>query len=211
MRANHRKCELSEPFYQFLDRMNDELKIKVEWPSGTMLPVLTHSSVPGSQLIRLLRFACNTNEEIILFHHGIPLDLELSLEAQLVNDGDILKANIICRQNQNEIELSKKIRELAIEAAKLSDRQFAKRELLPIKQKISPRTSSDDFIDYNEDSPNPPFQNHAQCISSDPLPSFWEQGDNLNGDPHPKLFLQRFSSFEEAGNFLANNQLSWNW
>ena len=70
--------------------MNKELNIQIQWPNGTKLPVLTRSSSKGSDLKRLLNFACTPNEDLILYHNGVTLDLDSSLGTQFIKNNDII-------------------------------------------------------------------------------------------------------------------------
>ena len=153
--------------------MNKELNIQIQWPNGTKLPVLTRSSSTGSELKRLLRFACTPKEELILFHNGVVLDLDLTLGAQIIKNNDIITAVISKKKNQEQEEFSKKIRELVYEAAKINDRHLASMELTsPIPKSIPTDDSSELYEECSSIQTRPPL------ISTDPLPPFWNSTNN---------------------------------
>jgi len=160
--------------------MNKELNIQIQWPNGTMLPVLTRSSSTGAELKRLLRFACTTKEELILYHNGVALDLDLSLDEQIIKNNDIINAVISKKKNPEQEALSKKIRELVYEAAKINDQHLNSMELSPNIPKSHKQISTDESSEYFEDCPS--IQTRPSLISTDPLPPFWNSSNNSIGN-----------------------------
>lgn len=190
--------------------MTPDLKIRVQWSRGAVLPVLTRGDATTAELSRLLRFACTPNDEVILIHNGIPLDPDRTLENQMIKDNDIIQALVVKRTNGDDDGLAAKIDSIVLEAARVSDRRFDALEMAPYRPTPRQKSSSDDdlydFYDEETDDRRKIFS-----ISSEPLPAFWneqKETDNTLNRTAPS----KFCSIEEAGDFLEKRGWSsWMW
>ncbi|KAK8891040.1 hypothetical protein M9Y10_028244 [Tritrichomonas musculus] len=189
-----------------------EIKVRVQWSRGAILPVLTKGSAKTSELTRLLRFACSPNDEVVLLHNGVPLNPDLSLESQLVKENDILEAFITRKSSNNSDELDSKIHSIVFEAARVSDRHYDAIEKESYRVEPTKKSSSDD--DYMDlfDFDNKEDKKKKLSISSEPLPTFW-----VKPNPEPPDLLNTYvptkvNSIEEAGQFLEKQGWSsWMW
>lgn len=188
--------------------MYDEIKVLIQWSNGSMLPVLTKKSSKASDLLKLLRFACSSKEEIKLRFNGILLNPEMTLESQSINDNAILNAAIIPKSPIKSQQLDKKIQSVILEAAKIADRQHNLLNKCQYRYKQIDNSSSDndyyEFFAYKDKK--------SKKIASDPLPTFWGKEDTetpnlLDVDISPNI-----QSVEEAGKFLEKKGWSeWIW
>lgn len=192
--------------------MDDEIKVRVQWSRGAILPVLTKASSKASELSRLLRFACSPNDEVFLLHNGVPLNPELTLASQLVKDNDILEAHITRKSSNNTDELDSKIHSIVFEAARVSDRHFDALEKEPYRIESSKKSSSDDeymdLFDYDRKEDT----NEKEAITSEPLPTFWARPNPENPSLLSSYLPPKVTSIEEAGQFLEKQGWSsWMW
>ena len=192
--------------------MSNELKVRVQWSRGTILPVLTKGSATAAELSRLLRFACSPNDEVILLHNGVPLNPEQTLENQMVKENDILEAFISRKPPNNSDGLASKINSIVFEAARVADRHFDALENEPYRPEPKKKSSSDD--DYFDliDTENTYEKGKKVSISSEPLPTFWTRPKPEPPDLLNKYVPTKVSSVEEAGQFLEKQGWSsWMW
>lgn len=189
-----------------------DMKVRVQWSRGAILPVLTKTTAKASELSRLLRFACSPNDEIALLHNGVPLNPDLTLESQLVKENDILEACITRKFSNNPDQLESKIHSIVFEAARVSDRHYDALENKPYRNETVKKTSSDD--DYLElfDYDRKEDENEKESITSEPLPTFWAR-PNQNPPTLLNTYLPtKITSIEEAGQFLEKQGWSsWMW
>ncbi|OHT09637.1 hypothetical protein TRFO_21452 [Tritrichomonas foetus] len=192
--------------------MNKELKVRVQWSRGTILPVLTKGTATAAELSRLLRFACSPLDEVVLLHNGVPLNPDLSLECQLIKDNDILEAFIVRKTSGNSDGLASKINSIVFEAARVADRHFNALENEPYRPEPKKKSSSDDdYFDLLETDNNYDRDSKA-TITSEPLPTFWVPPKTDPPDVLNKYVPTKVSSIEEAGQFLEKQGWSsWMW
>lgn len=190
--------------------MTSELKVRVQWSRGAILPVLTKKTSTASDLSKMLKFACSPNEDIILIHNGVPLNPNLSLESQCVKDNDILEAAMVRKSPNSSDSLTTKIHSIVFEAAKISDMHYNMLEAQSPRYESKKKSSSDDdYYDIYELEKN---DEKAIKISTDPLPAFWPQKTAEPQDMLHTFVPQTFSSLEETGQFIEDHGWkSWMW
>lgn len=188
--------------------MCDELKVLIQWPNGSILPVLTNKNSKGSELIKLLRFAYSSKEEILLFHNGIHINLDNTLGNQFIKENSVIEA-FFTPKSQNSEQLDPNIQSIFLEAAKLSDRRYNVLETRPYCiQSTEENTESEedyytDYYDY--DTKEDLEKEKVGSIPSDPLPIFWEENEDSEQFSLSRSQVQsNFSSIEDVGQFLEN-------
>ncbi|OHT11825.1 hypothetical protein TRFO_18619 [Tritrichomonas foetus] len=206
---------------------NAELKVRVQWSRGAVLPVLTKPSATGAELSKLLKFACSPQDEVILVHNGVPINPDMSLESQFIKENDILEAVITHRLNNNSIGLDSKIQSIVHEAARIVDRRLTVEENenmrigMSIDDSMKTMISSDDdlndYLDlFSDDTINDTNyntgDNSAPEINSEPLPKFWNSNNVQIGNVLDKSITAKINSIEDVGKFLEKHGwFSWMW
>lgn len=186
--------------------MSSELKVRIQWYQGAILPVLTSANSTASELSHLLRFACSPNNVIVLVHNGVQLDPDVTLKNQGIMNNDIIEAYTAHRTSEDKDPVKSQIRSLALEAAKISDQRLIHSEMREMQLPSSTKSSSDyDYYDFAEDE----VTDSVVAPRTDPLPVFWKEKEDSGSALDKDL---RFSTVEEAGKFLEQNgSLSWMW
>ena len=200
-----------------MQKDSSEMRVRVQWSRGAILPVLAKKTMTGSELSKLLRFACSHNDEILLVHNGIPLNGNLSLENQFVKENDILEAFVVRKSNKN-VELDSKIHSIVFEAARVADRHNdalennndgKTGERAETKKKVN--SSDDDYFDLFIEDTNEMPENPEKMVT-DPLPVFWNKHKRTDKNMLNKKMPTKISNIEEAGKFLEKQGWSsWMW
>ncbi|KAH0794807.1 hypothetical protein GPJ56_001354 [Histomonas meleagridis] len=167
--------------------MNDELKIKIQWLPGAVLPVVTHGSSTADELSKLLQFSCFSNEKIVLFHNGEVLKPSVSLQSQGVQKGDVIECKVVSKLNGSK-DSSPETESIAREAARVLDMKTNNSKESEFKKSDSNSSYSDsDNYQFLQAEDND--LTHANVISSEPLPIAWQNDvpENITFENKAKL------------------------
>lgn len=184
--------------------MFDELKVLIKWPNGNILPVLTNKSSKSIDLIRLLRFAYSSNEDIILFFNGNLLNSDIPLGNQFIIDNSIIEAFIVPKPFQHSEQLSP-IQSIALEAAKVADKRYNALESQPCRITYTEESSSEDtdYFTDNFEYDTKDKDEKIDSIPSEPLPTFWDESSSEPTTSLSEIQLNSYlNTIEEAGQFF---------
>ncbi|KAH0792540.1 chitin synthase regulatory factor chr2 [Histomonas meleagridis] len=157
--------------------MSDELKVKIQWLPGAVLPVVTKCSATAEDLSNLLKFSCFNNEKVYLFHNGEVLTQSMTLESQGVHKGDVIECKIVSQVDYEERKVSLEQQSLAREMARVLDMRTEMSEPMDYVNSESNSTDSDSYH-YLLESDND--LTTSNDISSEPLPIIWQNDEHEN-------------------------------
>lgn len=186
--------------------MDDELKVLIQWPNGSVLPVLTSKTSKASDLMKLLRFAYSPDEDIYLFYKGNQLNPEISLDDHLVIENEIIEAFFTPKSKNIANIINPKVQSIVLEAAKVADRRFNLLENQQHRFQL-PEENEDDEDDnfYNDFYTDVNNEQITKSISSDPLPTFWKKEDDQEQFSLSEYQSKpNITSIEDAGNFYES-------
>lgn len=208
--------------------MSFQPHLRIRWPDGGILPIITPPDATGDDIYKMLRFACGPKQELRLYFNEMPIEKNAPLKSYGIKNNDTIQAHVYTITKDNS-QLIKSIYAITREAAKVNDVRMNQIEYpeAPYKLPISDHSDSSSSSEKNNFLiPSPPTELHEQNsqdtvippkpseISGNPLPMFWKQAEDKSfllkrGEKkQDSTFLPKYNTLEEAGDFFAS--LGWN-
>ncbi|KAH0787566.1 hypothetical protein GPJ56_008560 [Histomonas meleagridis] len=160
--------------------MDDELKIKIQWLPGAILPVVTHGSSTAAELADLLQFSCFDHERVYLFHNGSILNPSDTLSSQGIKKGDVVECKIVGQIEKFEELFPKENQSIAREMARVLDMRTDKiyeRKEMSRRERNSSCSDDDDDDSYQFLMMEGSDLTTSNDISTDPLPIIWQNNE----------------------------------
>jgi hypothetical protein len=194
----------------------DTVRLIVEWPNGTKLPVRVATTATGADLIGLLRFSCRPDQLFFLLFDGVCLNPKRKLSRQRICADDVIQVVIVADNDSSldssddgfvgEEMSSDSIDAVCCEILRITDVQFNlveshKKGGLIYQQLIADSDSDEPAQEHPTVVPPPPTG-----VSSDPLPEF--PGDT--GAPEPRA-ESRAAGHSRALMSAGQIQGEWKW
>lgn len=202
-------------------RMSRNVRVRVQWPRGSILPVLISLDETASDLAYLIRFALLPFTEILLFHGLAMLMPDKTLSAQGITNDALIQ--VLFRQkippqpliavdkNNPKNNLERKIEDVYRESLRLSDLRLS---TLKLSSRIPLEDETED-IQFAPSFEETFIKETTTEIPTDPLPIIWEDYSSDDEDDEPDIqqsFFSRFNSIEEAGHYFAKEKwFGWIW
>ena len=160
--------------------MDDELKVKIQWLPGAILPVVTHSSSTAAELSNLLQFSCFDHEKVYLFHNGYVLNPSETLESQGIKKGDVIECKIVSQIDRFDDMFPRENQSIAREMARVLDMRTENIESRKEMGKPDSNSSYSDSDSYNFLFMEDNDLSTSNDISSEPLPIIWQNDECEN-------------------------------
>lgn len=189
--------------------MSSQLHLRIRWPDGAILPIMTVSDATGDDIYKMLRFSAGPKQELRLFFNDLPIDKDIPLKTYGIQDGDTVQAHVYTIVKDNS-RMIKSLEAIAREAAKLNDIRIEQIETT--QNSCQPPIEYPDSFDsllYVPNSsktilPEPPTE-----IPNEPLPIFWSPSEANQNFPESDenvqtSILPKYSTLEEASQFFAS-------
>ena len=160
--------------------MGDELKVKIQWLPGAILPVVTHSSSTAAELSNLLQFSCFDHEKVYLFHNGFVLNPSETLESQGIKRGDVIECKIVSQLDKFGEIFTQEDQSIAREIARVLDIRTDKIESKKEMGKSDSNSSYSDSDSYQFLFMENSDLTTSNNISSEPLPVIWQNDEYEN-------------------------------
>lgn len=192
--------------------MDEKLQLRIRWPDGTILPIITQQSASIGDIIKMLRFACGPKQELSIFYNNDQLDPEAGLVSYDIKDGDTLQA-LIKTVQPNQQRIFNSIDNITREAAKISDMHMNRIEdqssyyaMGMIEEEIT------EIFTPVDRTVIPP---KGEQMNTTPLPSPWKDRTEEREGSHgfdSQMEQPRFSTREEAQAFFSSDGRDrWMW
>lgn len=160
--------------------MSDELKVKIQWLPGSILPVITHLSDTAEDLSNLLQFSCFENEKVYLFHNGQILAPSMTLGSQGIHTDDVIECKIVSRVGDSSGIFPRAKQSIAHEMARVLDMRTENREPMKAMKKSDSNSSYSDSDSYRFLMMEGSDLTTSNNISSEPLPIIWQSDNQKN-------------------------------
>lgn len=205
--------------------MSFQPHLRIRWPDGGILPIITPPDATGDDIYKMLRFACGPKQELRLYFNEMPIEKNSQLKSYGIKNNDTIQAHVFTITKDNS-QLMKSIYAITREAAKIKDVRMNQNEYPESSYKIPSSDHSDSSSlsadansvlapNSNSDSQNQNTQStiippKPSEISGNPLPMFWTPEDNSfpKRENQDQQFIQKYNTLEEAGDFFAS--IGWN-
>ena len=197
--------------------------IRVQWPDGSILPILLNSDATTTDLKNMLRFAFGPNEILQLSINDFQISNEDDIPMYMygLKDGDTIKAIVLTppyRFNGGN-RLQKAIDSILLEAAKVSDTHMNQLESTNDTPLSEPKPSTNDlnFVVHEQATIIP---SKTDEINSSPIPQIFPDADRFeNAETSSQIqngtYLNQkpplFNSIEEAGDYFCNPKPDSDW
>jgi len=198
------------------------IRVIIQWPSGTVLPVFIKCLDTVGDLIRMLDMCTPKKDEIQLFFRGFLLSPELTIAANAIRKNDVIKVGFVCkpikqkpRKNSSGRSGRSYIKELYRESLRIDDLKFKVLEgnslcSLAFQEMYK---SIKDYPDYSEDEEITIIAEQPKAISNSPLPNPYniEFTEELNEEP--TFGEKSISQIHNSSDFLRKNKREerWSW
>ncbi|KAH0793428.1 hypothetical protein GPJ56_002657 [Histomonas meleagridis] len=160
--------------------MSDELKVRIQWLPGAILPVVTRYSATAADLSNLLQFSCFNNEKVYLFHNGEVLTPSMTLQSQGVHKDDVIECKIVSQVDKFGPILPPERQSIAREMARVLDMRTDMTEPTKDFKKSDSNSSYSDSDSYKYLMDDDNDLTTANDISSEPLPIIWQNDEQEN-------------------------------
>ena len=188
--------------------MDAPLHLRVQWPDGTVLPIVIHKNAMGRDLVKMLRFACGPKQQITLVYNEHPLSPDVPIQGHGMKDGDSIQA-IVRTIPQDDRRRIESIAQVAREVAKLTD---IKMDRLECHCGVLVPDESDD-IGYGVTEVTV-IPEKAEQMNDGPLPAFWQdtRTEEEEEEKERRLGDPMFTTLDEAGEFFGKRgRGNWSW
>jgi hypothetical protein len=162
--------------------MNPSVRLLIEWPNGTKLPVLVPATATGSDLVNLLRFSCHEDQVVILLFEGICLHPKRELLRQQLYPDCMIQVVLVSEARTSDDEFDDQeisSESICNEILRIADVQFnlveGHKKGGLIYQQFLGESDSDDPAPEPQVTVCPPPPSE---ISNDPLPQ-WPGGKEI--------------------------------
>jgi hypothetical protein len=98
--------------------MDASFRLFVEWPNGSRLPVRLARTATGGDLLNLLSFCCDQDQQVKFVHNGTSIDPARQLCEQRIPQNSTIKILHLCTEIDDPVETFRS------EVLRLSDVQF---------------------------------------------------------------------------------------
>jgi hypothetical protein len=206
---------LFEQLFQ-ASRMDCSMRLFVEWPSGSRLPVRIAGTATGADLLNLLSFCCRGDQQITLVSNGVCIDPRSHLSQQRIHENSTIKVvkvsdSVTIGTEATDYPLSDQLFEsICPELLRLTDIQFSIVEGHRSARQVY-RTMLVDESDTDEsdsEQPRTVFPVKPSIIPKDPLP-LW---DGLNEEAMDGFDLVGQSEGGENSLFPTQRfRREWDW
>jgi hypothetical protein len=194
-------------------RSGTQIRVIVQWPNGSRLPVRIEEGQTVRDLEKMLRFAVQSESEVRLFAGTRRLDRDTELNEQEITFDSVLIAKmepkgVKLREADKRRILTKEIEDLYRESLRLSDIRLHR--LTPSAEReieLEESSSYDNLFDETFLEPSGP------TIPIDALPMPWEDDSDYSDDPDSDTNpFSRFSSVKEARHYFSEEKpFGWTW
>lgn len=206
--------------------MSFQPHLRIRWPDGGILPIITPPDATGDDIYKMLRFACGPKQELRLYFNEMPIEKNAQLKSYGIKNNDTIQAHVFTITKDNS-QLIKSIYAITREAAKIKDVRMNQNEYPEAPYKVPSSDHSDSSSlsgdansllspningeSQNQNSQNTVIPPRPSEIPGNPLPMFWKPEDNSypkRDENQDSRFIQKYNTLEEAGDFFAS--IGWN-
>jgi hypothetical protein len=199
--------------------MDHSMRLFVEWPSGSRLPIRVATSATGADLLNLLSFCCRGDQQITLVFNGVCINPRCHLYQQRIHENSTIKVVDVTESLTSDSDSSDygfsgpPFESICPELLRITDIQFSivegHKTARQIYQTMLVEQSDIDESDWEQ--PGTVFPGKAPDISKDPLPTW----DGFSGSDEDAIDrLDSIGQSEGRGNSLFSPhkfKREWDW